>query len=239
MVIKITFPHDVRCLLKTGEKVEFGQPFLEKKEEKQIEIFVAKELGIQSKKIFRYLKKFVGDTVSKNEVIALKKNFFTEKKILSPLSGIIKEIDHDQGMVLFTVNEKDKKIVSAYFQGEVVKVKDGLLELAVNKANEYSVKKLEIGFGGRVYYLSEKDSSQLSTNMISNKIIVAKTVSSLVQSKIEALGSKGLVVSVQPDDLPSTFFAVLKNSVDFKKILKDNFSYCYIDQLSSKIFFYE
>ena len=239
MTIKITFPQDIRCLFKNGDKIEFGQPFLEKKEKNQAEIYIAKELGIQPKKIFRYLKKFVGDTVNKDEIIALKKDFFSERKILCPFNGIIKEIDHDLGKIIFTVDEKDKKIISAYFQGEVVKVKDGLLELSVNKANEYSIKKTEIGFGGQIFYLTEKDVIQLSVNMINKKIIVAENVSSLTQTKIEALGSIGLVISVQPQDQPSIPFAVLKNPSDFTKILSEKFPYCYIDQLSSKIFFYE
>lgn len=239
MTIKITFPQDVRCLFKNGDKVEFGQPFLEKKEKKQAEIFIAKELGIQPKKIFRYLKKFVGDTVNKDEIIALKKDFFSEKKILCPFNGIIKEVDHDLGKIVLTIDEKNKKIISAYFQGEVVKVKDGLLELSVNKTNEYSIKKSEIGFGGQTFYLTEKDIIQLSNNMINKKLVVAQSVSSLIQSKIEALGCTGLVTAVQPINLPSIPFAVLKNPGDFKKILSDKLSYCYIDQQSSKIFFYE
>ncbi len=239
MIIKITFPQDVRCLFKNGDKVEFGQPFLEKKEKKQAEIFIAKELGIQPKKIFRYLKKFVGDSVNKDEIIALKRDFFSEKKILCPFNGIIKEVDHDLGKIILTIDEKDKKIISAYFQGEVVKVKDGLLELSVDKANEYSIKKSEISFGGQIFYLTEKDIVQLSNNMINKKLIVTENLSSLTQSKIEALGSIGLITTIQPNDQPSIPLAVLKDPSDYKKILINKLSYCYIDQLSSKIFFYQ
>jgi hypothetical protein len=239
MTVKIFLPENTFCLLKPGDHVEFDQPFLEKKEKKETEIFIAKELGIHPKKIFRFLKKFVGDVVEKDEVIAFKKSFFSEKKILSPFSGIIKEIDHNLGKLVICLDEKKKKIVSAYFQGEVIKVKEGFLELAVNKQQEYPVKNLEKSFGGPVFYLMEKDVGSLSNNVINKKIIIAEDITGLMQAKIEALGCLGLVIAHPPAEIPAIPSAILKNPKDFQKILADKFPYCFLDQLSGKIIFYE
>jgi len=239
MAIKIILPENTFCLLKPGDRVEFGQPFLEKKEKREEEVFVAKKLNIQPKKIFQYLKKFIGDFVKKDEIIALKKNFFSENKVLSPFNGIIKEVDHNLGKVVISFDEKNKKIIPAYFQGEVIKIKDGFIELNVNKQQEYPVKKLENSFGGEVFYLMEKDLGSLNNSMINKKIIFVENITGLMQAKIEALGCLGLVTAQPPSEIPTVPTAILKNSKDYKKILADKFSYCFLDQLSGKIFFYE
>jgi len=239
MTITISFPQDIHCLLKVGDSINFGEPFLEKKEKKQSELFIAKDLGIQPKKIFRYLKKFVGDSVSRDEIVALKKDFFSEKKILSPFDGIIKEIDHDQGKIVLTINEKEKKVTTAYFQGEVFSLKKGYIELKVKKSSCYQIKKGEINFGGKVFYMIEEDFTQLSSNTVNNKLVVSPNITGLFEPKIEALGATGFVCVNLQNTNPSIPYAILKNPDDLKKIFEEKLTYCYVDQQSSKIFFYE
>jgi len=239
MNIRIIIPENIRCILKNGDKIKIGDPFLEKKVSKKVDILISKDLEIQPKKIFRYLKKFVGDTVKKDEVLAIKRDFFIEKKVLSPNDGIVKEVDHDQGKIILSVEETDKKIISAYFQGEVLKINHDYLEVSVKNGSGYQIKKVPLNFGGEVFYLDGQNAYELTGSMVKNKIVVAGEISNLAQSKIEALGGLGLVLAETLTEETSTNTVQLKNAEDLIKIKDKKLPYCFVDHQSSKIYFYE
>ncbi|MDO8741813.1 MAG: hypothetical protein Q7J11_01565, partial [Candidatus Roizmanbacteria bacterium] len=99
MLISVPISTADHCLLKEGQQVDFDTPFLEKKVEEEINISIAKNLGVSPQKIFHYLKKFVGESIEKNETIAINKGIFTSKKIVSKYAGQIKEINHSDGSI--------------------------------------------------------------------------------------------------------------------------------------------
>src|SRR3989344_7443649 len=119
MNITVSIPDGVKCLLKTGQKVEFSTPFLENKVINDITIPVAKKLNIASDKIFNYLKKFVGDSIGNNEIIAEKKGLIGRSKIISNSPGIIKEINHYTGEIIVSYPTSQKDQLLAFFKGEV------------------------------------------------------------------------------------------------------------------------
>lgn len=239
MIISIFIPEDSRCFLKIGDKIDFGKVFLEKKINQQTDILISKQLNIVPKNIFRYLKKLVGDEVKKDEVIAVKKDLFNEKKILSPFDGLIKEIDHEQGKITLTINEKTKKTFTAFFKGEVVDLKKDHFNLEIGKGDAFDLKKTELSFGGETLYLREKDISNLNSLTVNKKIIVTESISPFVQSKIEALGAIGIITSIKPSETTAIPTSQIKNSNDLKKIFANKFSYCFIDKQSCKIYFYQ
>src|SRR4030065_1627239 len=106
MLITIPFSSSDRCLLKEGQMVDFETPFLQKKVEEEINIAIAKNLNVPPQKIFHYLKKFVGESIEKNETIASNKGLFTTKKVISKHSGLIKEINHSDGSI--TISSKNE-----------------------------------------------------------------------------------------------------------------------------------
>ena len=108
MTIELKIPFSVHLLVKEDQLVDFKTPFFEFKTKKDINISVAKKLSIKPDKIFRYLKKLVGETIEKGEIIAEKKTFLSSKKIVSSHSGLIKEINHDLGEITLEINEKDE-----------------------------------------------------------------------------------------------------------------------------------
>ena len=75
MIINVQTDEKSNCLIKEGDKVDFETPFFEKISQSTVTIDVSKKLDIDPGKIFRYLKKLVGEEIKKNQIIALKHSF--------------------------------------------------------------------------------------------------------------------------------------------------------------------
>ena len=123
MLISISISVFDRCLLKEGQLVDFDTPFLEKKVEEEINVSIAKNLDVPPQKIFHYLKKFVGESIEKNETIAINKGIFTTKKIVSKYSGLIKEINHSDGSITILNKTEIENTINSFFKGKVNKIK--------------------------------------------------------------------------------------------------------------------
>ncbi len=67
MQISISYPSSFKCLLKQGQNVDFNTPYLEKKISVDVSIPIAKKLGVNPTHIFRYLKKLVGEKLTKEK----------------------------------------------------------------------------------------------------------------------------------------------------------------------------
>lgn len=236
MTITYSFPSNIVCLVKEGYKVDFQTPLLEKKVEKELEINIATELGIDPKNIFRYLKKLVGEKIEKNDLLGQKKGLFSTKKLFSPETGIIKEIDHHKGILIITVGKDKNKILSP-LKGEVEKVNKDSLQIKVDKGEEFAVKNVTDDFGNEVLYF-EASSSYDSVNL-SQKIIFINKINSYLQVKTEALGIMGYVTLEKLPEKTDVHSAIIKNLEDFKKIKKLSYPYCTVIAESAKIYFYQ
>jgi hypothetical protein len=238
MQISVTTAPLLKCLLKIGQRVDFNTPYLEKKTATAAQIPVAKKLGISPTHIFRYLKKFVGETIKKGEVLAIKKSLIASTKVVSEQAGVIAEIDHQEGTVTISSIKEKTDSITAFFKGEVLAIKKEEILLQVEKGESFSIKTATWDFGGETFYLPSL-SSTLSTSQLANKILVSDTLSSYLQSKVEALGALGFVLLTKPTQ-PSDFpFAQIKNIDDFKKIKELHFPYCLISKTRSTIYFYQ
>jgi len=242
MVISIALSLETKCLVNTGQKVDFTTLLFEKKNPIDVEVDIAKDLNIAAKNIFRYLKKFVGDKIEKEEILAQNKTFFSFKRLLSPISGVIKEVDHQTGKVILEGFD-NKKINNVYcfFKGEIVEIKDNEVKVKVNQGRELALKSSNFDFGGSCYYqkLSTFAQASMSTEEIEKKVYVCNSLSSYVKAKIEALGASGIVTAKQPFDNDDNFpSAQLKNMSDIEEIFKQNYTYCTVVKKNSKIYFY-
>lgn len=238
MEISVSIPSSLKCLLTIGQDVDFNTPYLEKKTATAIQIPVAKKLGISPTHIFRYLKKFVGETIKKGEVLAIKKGLIASAKIVSEQAGIILQIDHQEGTITVSSVKEKADTIAAFFKGEVLEIKKEEILLRVEKGGSFSIKTATENFGGETFYLPSS-SSTLSASQLSNKILISETLSPYLQSKVEALGVLGFVLLTkltQPSDFP---FAQIKNIDDFKKIKGFHFPYCLINKARSIIYFYQ
>ncbi len=236
MLITISIPEEGTCLLKSGQKVDFDSFFLEKKIPSDSIIPISAKLKVKPDKIFRYLKKFVGDKIERNEIIAEKKSLFSTETIISENTGIIKEINHSEGNLLVT-NLQQSTQIKAFFKGEVNSITKNEMKLKVDSAEEFALKTVNADFGGFALYIKDKDKS-ISAQDSLNPIMIIESFTNYLQAKAEALGIKGFVYLKKLDTEISSPNAQVKNNEDLKKIFRLNYPYCLINNNYSKIYFY-
>ena len=237
MFISIPISIFDRCLLKEDQLVDFNTPFLEKKVEEEVNISIAKNLDIPPQKIFHYLKKFVGESIEKDEIIAINKGIFSTKKITSKYSGLIKEINHFDGSITISSKTKIDNMVNAFFKGKVNKIKKNEVSIEVNKGEQFPAKNVSHDFGGKTFY-SDNNSDYLSENLF-NSIVVCDSITSYFKTKAEALGCQGFLSLAKLTDESEIPCAQFKNINDYKKIIKLQFPYCTMVNTSSIIYFYQ
>lgn len=237
MVINIPLLSSNNSLLKEGQNVDFDTPFLQKKIDEEINISIAKNLNVSPQKIFHYLKKFVGETIDKNEIIAINKGLFTTKKIVSKYSGLIKEINHSDGSITILSKTEVENTINSYFKGKVNKISKSELSIEVNKAEDFPAKYVSQNFGGKTFYVDEK--SELNSENVLNSVIVCEDITPYYQAKAQALGCQGFISVSKSTVDPDTPYAQLKNAIDYKKIIKEKFAYCTVLSNSSSIYFYQ
>jgi len=238
MLITVPFSILDKCLLKEDQIIDFETPFLQKKVEEEINISIAKNLNVPPQKIFHYLKKFVGESIEKNEIIAVSKGMFTTKKIVSKYSGLIKDIDHSNGSITILSKTETENTINSFFKGKVSKIKKNELTIELNKCEQFQGKNIGQNFGGKTFY-SDKGSDFFSESVF-NSIVVCEDITSYYRSKAEALGCRGfLSLSKLLDEGSEIPCAQLKNINDYKKIVKTKFPYCTMISNSSIIYFYQ
>ena len=237
MIINIQIDDKSNYLIKEGDKVDFETPFRENIFQSTVTIDIAKKLDINPSKIFRYLKKLVGEEIKKNQIIASKNGLFIGTKIISEYDGHIKEVNHNTGKIILNIDKNEKFIEKCFFKGKIKSIKDKEIKVEVSKAEEYSLKIATATFGGEVLYL--KNETDLYSSNVSKKIIIVDSISDYFQTKAEALGANGFITLLKLPDYSELNQALIKNIDDIKKIVKNNYSYCIIIQKENKIIFYQ
>ncbi len=238
MVFSIHVPDGIKLLIKSGQNVNFDTPLYETATQEDFDIQVARKLGVPPNTIFRYLKKFVGEDIKKGEILAVKKTFFTTKKIQSDSDGMIKEINHTFGSLRITASSTVKNRIKAYFKGEITEIKNGAIHVKIKEGQSYPLKKASESFGGETVYVAKTNENMLSEETCETKVAVAESLSSYTLSKLEALGTKG-IISLQNLEITTTLpIAQIKMIDDMNEILKQKFSCCTVDHKSSTITFY-
>jgi len=237
MLITVPLTNADHCLLKEGQDVDFETPFLKKKTESEMSISIAKNLNVSPQKIFHYLKKFVGETIEKDETLAVNKGIFSTKKIVSKYSGLIKEINHSDGTITILSREETENTVNSFFKGKVNKIKKNEISIEVDKGEQFPGKNISQSFGGKAFYAD--GALDFNSENVYNSIIICENMTSYYRSKAEALGCRGfLSLSKLTEDTGITY-AQFKNINDYKKVIKTKFAYCTILNSSGMIYFYK
>jgi len=237
MILSIQIPQGAHVKIKAGDKVDFDSPLFEIPSSAEHTLSFTQKLGIEPSKIFHYLKKFVGEDVKKGDVIALKKGVLSAKIVTSEYEGKIKEIDHNEGNIVITTKGK-KDLLFSSIKGEIAEIKNKEIHIEVKEGKEFELKKSASNFGGKTVYVKDP-SVLLSSNNVAGRILIAESVSSYNQSKMDALGIIGYVTLMklpEETDLPSV---QLKTVQGLNDILKHEYPYCYVDSQSGKIVFYQ
>lgn len=235
MIVILKIPQDAKLLVKEGQTANFSTPLWERVIEEKIEINISQKLAIKPKKIFDFLKKFIGDRIKKDEIIAEKKGLLFNKKILSPVDGEIREINHDLGTVIIT-SLTNKKVVNSFFRGEIIDIQNSNLKIKINDGRSFKIKKCQTNFGGEVYYYSSQN--HLTADDVEGKIIVFNELEPFAQVKIEALGGTAFFgpIPLQTSHIP---FFQLNNQKEIDLIYRLKKSTCLMLKDESKIIFYD
>lgn len=241
MIVTIDLPFSVNVLVKVGDKVDFQTPLIKEKKSKDIKLNVSEKLGLSPNKIFRSLKKFVGDEIKKDELLAEKSSFFDHKKLLSEFEGVLREINHKDGTILIEIKSEEEKTVNCFFKGEIVEIGHDQIKLKVAKNHVFIIKDVincSEECGGEVYYLKSKE--EIARDQVAGKFIFySEKINSYEQTKFEALGAKGFISQHSLPEKTGVFFCKLKQIADFEKVTKLQLPYCIIDKKESKIIFYQ
>lgn len=237
MVISFIIPEKAKLLVKAGQSLEVGVPLYEQFAQKEVKISIAQKLHIAPHTIFKHLKKFVGDEIKKDELLAEKKSLFSRVAYRCEFGGTIKEINHTDGAILLSINTEDEIVFRSPVQGEIVELSKKEIQVKIQKAKEYDTKEIQGKMGGKsVYLLGEND--VVSEEIIDGSIVVAEKLTGYIQMKLEALGVTGFVLSRHLTEQTAVPLAVLKTIPDFEAIQKNKSPYCFIDEASGKIVFY-
>jgi len=241
MIVKIDLPEEVNILIKKGDRVNFQTPLYEKKAEKIEKIAVAQAISVPTNKIFDYLTKFVGEKVKKGEPLAIKKTFFTEKKCLAEQTGIIKEINHQEGIVLIKTLTTKKKNVFCFFKGTVERIGDKSFELDINNGLSFKLRETNQDFGGQPLYLKEgtKETQTLSEEESKNKVIITHKLDNYSLAKLSTLNVKGYVLENKKNISSDFNYGLIKKLDDLEKIFAYNRKYCLILKNRKELIIYE
>lgn len=158
-------------------------------------------LGVDSEDIKDFMVKKVGETVKKNEPLAVCRAAFglINRKCLSPIDGTVEYVSDVTGEV--TIREKPVPVeVKAYIPGTVVKVlpKEGI----VVQSSAVFIQGI-FGIGGETWgelvVVSEKNEDELKAEQITSefkgKVLVGGSlVTRNALSKAVEVGAKGIIV---------------------------------------------
>lgn len=241
MIITLRLPFEGKTNLKAGDRVDFDKPLFQEKQNQETKFLLAEKLGVPPNRIFHHLKKFVGDDIKRGEVLAEKKSFLDNKKVLSDIEGILKEINHNEGYVLVDIKSNETKTKNCFFKGEIEGVEKKVIRLKVGSYKEFPIKEtinIQDEFvGWPVYYLTEKPKEFIEED-VEGKVIACSKIVSYHQVKLEALGVAGFISLGHLSEITNLPFIQLKNIEDMKTILKIQLPYCIIDRKESKIILY-
>lgn len=239
MQFSVRIPEGSELLIKNGQSVDFNTPFIKTNQATQLKISLAKKLSIPQDKIFRHLQKFVGEAIVKGDILAVKKNFLSTKKITSPVDGVIKEIDHVEGVLIVDTHTEDKAEEQCYFKGEITGIENNKVTIKISKGLEAALKKTTQSFGGSVRYITSTSEEDFKKLEIEGCVVVAESLTAYLQAKCEALGAVGFVTLIKLPESTSIPAVVIKEIHDFKKIMNAAHTYCTAVDSLDTIYFYE
>lgn len=237
MVISFHISQDGPLLIKENQEVDFKTVLSRKSVTNEVKIPLASDLQIDPKKIFLHLIKVVGDEVKKGEVIARKKTVLSQKDYVSPYSGLIKEINHNDGSLTLAADTQKEQVKNSYFVGTVAEIKKNNVKLKVKKAQQFALKEASSDFGGEFVVFEPSEDTALEN--FAKKVVFFDSISSIFQVKLEVIGALGFVTLQAPQEKLTLPFARLKNPQEWPTVKDADSKYCLIDKTSAIIYLYE
>ncbi len=241
-LLPVLLPEGFTPKVSVNDKLTAGQIIAEKKE-KGIEevIHVFQILHVSPKKIAKTLRKNLGDSVSKGDILAVKKGRLRlgTKKIISEFSGTIVKIDEEKGDVLIHTGIGDRNLIT------IISPVDGIVEICNNDKiviktdRQALLAKRSAGeeARGELFAIEDEeiDFSKITAE-VAKKIVLGKNFAKGAIFKVFALGALGIVsAQIRESDFEDLEEKGIKSPVlqieegDFDKLVKHNKKQVYLD----------
>ncbi len=240
MVITVHVPIYDDLLVKKGQHVDFDTVLVRTQQKNRVEVSLMKELGIGPRQFFQSLKKVVGETVSRGELLAEAPGLFAMQRYYSDHSGMIIEVNHSKGTVTIELSGEGEysDAHKCFFVGEVVNVEHNKVGLRVHNYVDFPIGAVEETFGGHLQSITDIPMSQVTIDHVQNKIVCGD-VTHIDIPKLEVLEARGIIAIAHIDDVASIPQVILARADHHQKIQDTILPYCLISKEDQKLYIYE
>ncbi len=241
--ISILLPPDSTIVAHVGDVVTFDTEIARTSQKPVVSqtIQIAESLKFKPGKIFKHLKKNIGDKVYKGDVVATKDAVFATKKYIADADGILTSVNHHSGEIVIehTSDEEKKSNILALLEGTVNAVEKD--KIVCKSSKTLSIELVEAPkdrMGGKVVVTDTSNAMQLTMPQVSGNVIVSSDVSDYVLSKFEALGASYIIVTKQFSNI-SPHTLVLADEKDIQSIIDFAPHAVYANAAEKSITFYK
>jgi len=239
MEITLKVPDEAVFQISEGQKVNIGDPFYCIKKSQDIQVSIAKPLGVKPALIFQYIQVVIGSTVKPGDTLATAKKLIGTKKISSQVDGIVVRIDHEEGIITLNASSDQDTVKSCFFNGTITSLdqKNSVVTLKVGAGINVPAVLIDGGDGGGDVTLTTPDNYfSLNADDIRGNAVVIYDVPSHIFTKLDALDAGGVIyVSGEvTSELPSAKIS----EKDFKLITEKPYAFIVFSSHEKKIFAY-
>lgn len=241
--ISILLPPDSTIVTHVGDVVTFDTEVARSSQKPTVSqtIQIAESLKFKPGKIFKHLKKNIGDKVYKGDVVATKDAVFATKKYIADADGVLISVNHHSGEIVIehTSDEEKKSSLLAMLEGTVSAIEKDKIVFKTSKTLSIELAEApKDRIGGKVVITDNTNAMQLTMPQISGNIIVSSDVSDYVLSKFEALGASFIIVTKQFSNI-SPHTLVLEDEKSIESIIDFAPHAVYANAAEKRITFYK
>lgn len=199
----ISIPSGAKVLVNTGQVLNKGDVLAEVVSNKEVEVMVAKGLGVAPKAIGKFLTVALGQSVKKEDVVAKTKGILGIREVKSTVAGTVHTISETNGSLWIKTKAEESEKVMNPVAGLVVELSDSKIVVEVI-GRAWEGERAEGGITqGNLDSIGEWGTSrldQLTSGSEGRIVVVADKVNSAWLAKASALGLAGVVCAGIPDD---------------------------------------
>lgn len=245
--IEITIDPTWRLLSSVGDRLDLTTTIAQTGQDikpKVHQVPLAKQLGFAPDRIFKYLKKNIGQKIEVGDIMAEKDGIFSSKKFVSEYSGVLVAVDHHTGEISIEENLQDesmgKQDIKSLVKGEVTKSDVGKITVKVEDKLEVELTKpLLTRLGTKVVLSDNKLAILLTQPDVENATIVVPDITDYIVSKLGALCARAIVTASSISSSDVVFVLSEKPVETISRIVEFGPKYVYAEPGATKLIFYK
>lgn len=218
MYVTLKIPETAELIVKKSQKISQGDELYRAQKKQAIIINLAQQLKIKPAAIFNHLVKVVGETLKKNDILAVKKGFLSKEVLRVEHDGILAAVNHHTGEITLQIDKDNHTIVYSYFTGVIHEVDKQMIKVRLEKGESFEVEDCATDWGGEVFYCrNEQNYLTVSEENVKNKVIMVEKLTPHLRAKSEALGALGFAYLIKETNTNSPR-ARLKKKEDYETL---------------------